>query len=408
MLEITSQFYTTHPNVFTLGTSDTVLSPPTFNDQDTNGSRHSRIMIIDDEAVNIQIVQAYLEEEGFSEFLTTTRSDRAVEMIRAEKPEIVLLDVNMPMVSGLEILETMRLDSELKQIPAIVLTASSDPQVKLKALRLGASDFLAKPIDPSELTLRVQNVLSVKAYQDHLSKYSERLEEQVKVRTAELVLSRQEAIHCLARAAEYRDDDTGHHVIRVGRYAALIARELGFDESSIELLEQAAQLHDIGKIGIPDAILHKPGKLDPQEFEMMRNHCAIGCGIINPLTETETDKLKLHAMDGLRIMQASSSPVLRLAAVIAATHHEKWDGSGYPSKLSGQEIPIEGRIVAVADVFDALSSSRPYKDAFPIDKCLQILEDGRDKHFDPVVLDAFLRCKEQAIEIQSGYKDSKS
>ena len=188
-------------------------------------------------------------------------------MVRQLEPDIVLLDINMPQVTGLEILESMRRDQDLMMIPTVILTAANDPETKLQALRLGASDFLAKPVDPSELMLRVENVLAVKAYQDHLAKHSERLEQQVRLRTAELVRSRQEAIHCLARAGEYRDDDTGHHVTRVGRYSALIAAELGFPEQAVELIEQAAQLHDVGKIGIPDSILHKPGKLDPQEFE---------------------------------------------------------------------------------------------------------------------------------------------
>ncbi|MCC7335649.1 MAG: response regulator [Pirellulaceae bacterium] len=371
----------------------------------TDDSRHAQIMIVDDEMINIEVVKAYLEEEGFTNFLTTTRSTDAIAMVRNEKPDIVLLDINMPHVSGLDILETMRNDHELKLIPAIVLTASHDPQIKLNALRLGASDFLAKPVDPSELMLRLQNVLAVKAYQDHLAKYSERLEEQVRLRTAELVLSRQEAIHCLARAGEYRDDDTGHHVTRVGRYAALIARELGFDQATTDLIEQAAQLHDVGKIGIPDAILHKPGKLDSQEFDIMRAHCGIGRRIINPLTNEESIRLETHATVGMQIMGSTNSPVLKLAAVIAATHHEKWDGTGYPHQISGDKIPLEGRIVAVADVFDALSSARPYKEAFPIKKCLQILREGRGTHFDPYVLDAFLRCQDEAISIRGEYGD---
>ncbi len=377
-------------------------------DDDRSASREAQIMIVDDEAINIEIVKAYLEEEGFTNFLTTTKSQIAVEMVRSHKPDIVLLDINMPQVSGLEILNVMRSDAELKLIPAIVLTASNDPQIKLKALRLGASDFLAKPVDPSELMLRLQNVLAVKAYQDHLAEYSIRLEDQVRIRTTELVRSRQEAIHCLARAGEYRDDDTGHHVTRVGRYAALIAHELGFDKDAIDLIEQAAQLHDVGKIGIPDSILHKPGKLDPQEFELMRTHCDIGRRIINPLSHEESIRLTAHTSVGREIMGSTNSPVLKLASVIADTHHEKWDGTGYPNKTSGLDIPIEGRIVAVADVFDALSSSRPYKSAFPLDKCLQILIEGRGTHFDPTVLDAFMRRKEDAIRIREEHVDPNS
>ncbi|MGB7324977.1 MAG: HD domain-containing phosphohydrolase [Rubripirellula sp.] len=368
--------------------------------------RESQVMIVDDESTNIEIVRAYLEEDGFAKFITTTDSTLAIDKIRDQRPDIVLLDINMPKVSGLQILETMKSDSELKLIPTVVLTASTSSDVKLQALRSGASDFLAKPVDPSELILRVENVLAVKAYQDHLAQYSEQLERQVRVRTRELIRSRQEAIHCLARAGEYRDDDTGQHVLRVGRYAALIADELGFPRAAIDLIEQAAQLHDVGKIGVPDAILHKPGKLDPHEFEIMRGHCGIGRRIINPLSHEESIRLKKHTSVGMQIMSSTTSPVLKLASVIAATHHEKWDGSGYPNGLADKNIPIEGRIVAVADVFDALSSQRPYKAAFPVDKCLEILNEGRGTHFDPNVLDAFMRRKDEAIQIRQGYVDA--
>ena len=380
-------------------------SSPTNEENRT--PRDACVMIIDDESINIEIVKAYLEEEGFENLIATTQASQAMDMLREHRPDIVLLDIKMPEISGLELLRMMRSDRDMMMIPAIVLTAANDPQVKLQALRLGASDFLAKPVDPSELTLRLENVLAVKAYQDHLADYSEKLERQVQIRTEELVHSRQEAIHCLARAGEFRDDDTGRHVTRVGRYSALIAAELGFPQAAVDLIEQAAQLHDVGKIGIPDAILHKPGKLDPQEFEIIQEHCNIGRRIINPLSHEESIRLKTHTSVGLQIMGSTNSPVLRLASVIAATHHEKWDGTGYPKGLAGNAIPIEGRIVAVADVFDALSSARPYKEAFPLDRCLKILADSRSKHFDPRVLDAFLRSKDEAIHVREDYVDFK-
>ena len=380
-------------------------SQPKHPNDENRAPKDACVMIVDDESINIEIVKAYLEEEGFENLIATTRASHAIDMIREHRPDIVLPDIKMAEISGLELLRRMRRDQEMMMIPVIVLTAANDPEVKLRGLRLGASDFLAKPVDPSELTLRLENVLAVKAYQDHLADYSEKLERQVRIRMEELVRSRQEAIHCLARAGEFRDDDTGHHVTRVGRYSALIANELGFPQAAVDLIEQAAQLHDVGKIGIPDAILHKPGKLDPQEFDIIQEHCNIGRRIINPLSHEESIRLEPHAFVGLQIMGSTNSPVLRLAAVIAATHHEKWDGTGYPKGLSGNAIPIEGRIVAVADVFDALSSSRPYKKAFPIERCLKILVEGRGKHFDPRVLDAFLRRTEEAIQIMEEYMD---
>ncbi len=361
------------------------------------------VMVVDDEGFNIDLVEAYLEEEGFHNFVTTTDSTSALSMVRSHRPDIVLLDVKMPQVTGLEILAAMRNDPELRLIPTLILTASTAPETKLEALRLGASDFLAKPVDPSELALRVKNVLSAKAYQDHLAQYSERLEQQVEARTKELVRSREEAIHCLARAGEYRDDDTGHHVTRVGLYSAIIAEELGFAKPEIELIQQAAQLHDVGKIGIPDAILHKPGKLEPHEFNIIKQHCGIGQNIINPLTPEESSQLSEHTTVGMMIMSSTNSPVLKMAALIASTHHEKMDGSGYPQGLSGEDIPIEGRIVAVADVFDALSSPRPYKKAFTLEKCLAILKEGRGTHFDAKALDAFFARLDDIIRIRDDY-----
>lgn len=404
-LSLSDSVLTMHASMARAVSGEPVVATPK-TDSDPPVVRDAQVMIVDDEATNIEIVRAYLEEDGFENFITTTDAALALPTIKIYMPDIVLLDINMPKVSGLEILQAMRDDPALKMIPTVVLTASTSSDVKLKALRHGASDFLAKPVDPSELILRVENVLAVKAYQDHLAKQSEQLEREVRLRTRELVRSRQEAIHCLARAAEYRDDDTGQHVLRVGRYAALISEELGFPAAAIELIEQAAQLHDVGKIGIPDSILHKPGKLDPQEFEIMRSHCGMGRRIINPLSHEESIRLKQHTSVGMQIMNSTSSPVLKLASVIAATHHEKWDGSGYPNGLSGNDIPIEGRIVAVADVFDALGSDRPYKKAFPVDKCVEILKDGRGKHFDPNVLDAFLRRLDDAVAIRDSYVDS--
>ena len=364
------------------------------------------VMIIDDERINIEVVKAYLSEAGFSNFRSTTDSRCALDLMEQRPPDILLLDINMPHISGLQILESMRQLEKLNRIPVLILTAAEDPEVKLDALRFGANDFLAKPVDPSELTLRMENVLAVKAYQDHLAQHSEMLEEKVRARTRELEESRQEAIHCLARAGEYRDDDTGQHVTRVGRYTRILAEALGFHRDQLELLEQAAKLHDVGKIGIPDAILHKSGKLDPNEYAVIQQHCGIGCEIMNPHPDDEAH-LREHATIGPKILGSTRSPLLRLAAIIAGSHHEKWDGSGYPQGLSGEKIPLEGRIVAVADVFDALSSSRPYKEAFPIDQCIQILEQGRGKHFDPSVLDAFQRKQDEIIAVHSEYTDKK-
>jgi putative two-component system response regulator len=365
----------------------------------------AKIAIIDDEELTIDVVKCYLEQEGYRNFYQTSDSRQAIELISTSQPDIVLLDVMMPHVDGLEILAQMRATEELHHIPVIILTACTGTETKLQALERGLSDFLGKPVDPSELLLRLRNVLAVKAYQDHLANYSQELETQVQQRTKELVESRQRIVHCLARAAEFRDDDTGHHVIRVGKYVSVIARELGFDQRQADLLEQAAQLHDIGKIGIPDSVLLKQGKLEPGEFEVIKQHCSFGNEIIDPMSQGEFDTYKRHTEIGGKLLDVAGYPVMELAAVIAQSHHEKWNGSGYPLGLSGEDIPIEGRIAAVADVFDALSSKRPYKPAFPQEKCFQILEEGRGQHFDPNVLDAFFRACDQIIDVQNLYSN---
>ncbi len=368
-------------------------------------TKSARLLIVDDEDLNVRVVRKYLSDAGYSNFVTTSDSSEAVELIREERPDLILLDIMMPEVSGIDILHVMSLDPKLQQIPVIVLTASTDHDVRHVCLELGVSDFLAKPVDPTDLLPRVRNMLLNKQYRDQLASHAEKLEDQVRKRTAELAASREEVVHCLARAGEYRDDDTGHHVVRVGKYVGVIASELGFSSSRVELMELAAQLHDIGKIGIPDAILHKPGKLDPEQYNVMKSHCAVGLDIIQPLPAKETSILRSHSRLGASLLHVPSSPLLMLAARIAQTHHEWWDGTGYPLGLKGEDIPIEGRMTAVADVYDALSSKRPYKPAFPREKCFQILEDGRGTHFDPKVIDAFFAKSEAIIQIQLDYMD---
>jgi putative two-component system response regulator len=366
----------------------------------------SKIMIVDDEPINVKVARKYLKLEGYEQFVTTTDSREAVAIVEKERPDVLLLDIMMPHVSGLDILAALRADKRWAHLPVVILTAATDQTTKRRALELGASDFLAKPVDPTELIPRLYNVLTVKRHHDHMEQYAHELEAEVLRRTAELARSRQEVIHCLARAAEFRDDDTGRHVLRVGKYARLIGAELGWKGERLNMLEQAAQLHDIGKIGIPDSILLKPGKLGPEEIEIMHKHAGFGKRIMETLPEHESNVLRKHTELGSRLLQETDSPILGLASTISLSHHEKWDGSGYPLGLAGEDIPIEGRITAVADVFDALSSKRPYKPPFPLHKCFELLEEGRGKHFDPVVLDAFFRCRPEIVKTQLQYADT--
>lgn len=366
----------------------------------------SKVMIVDDEPINVKVAKKFVAELGYQNFVTLTDSRDAVETLRRERPDVVLLDLMMPYVSGLDILAAMQADASLREIPVIVLTASVDRETRLEALERGASDFLTKPVDPAELGPRTRNALLMRSYQNRLRRHAEELENTVRSRTRELCWSRLELIRCLARAAEFRDDDTGRHVLRVGHYARIIAREAGLPDVFAEMIEVAAQLHDVGKIGIPDSVLLKPGKLDDVEMDEMRRHTNIGGQVLNTLPESSDDGLQCHAEIGARILQTSQSPLTKMAATIALTHHEKWDGSGYPLGLAGAQIPIEGRITAIADVFDALRSRRTYKEPFPIERCFEIVQDGRGKHFDPHLLDHFMNCRDEIEEFSRRHADA--
>lgn len=362
--------------------------------------KSAKIMIVDDEPLNVMTYRQHLRMEGYENFVTTSNAREALHLLRNERPDVLLLDIRMPEISGLDILRVIGLDPLLQHIPVLILTAAADPATRKEALDLGASDFLQKPIDPNELLPRVRNAVVIKKHFDMASSEATRLELQIERRTRQLEATRQQLILCLARAAEHRDNDTGNHVIRVGRYTSIIARQMGYPDNRLEMLEQAAQLHDVGKIGIPDSILFKPGKLAFDEYELIKRHCALGRQIIEPISEKEWNILKTHTRIGESMLHVRSSSLLMLAARIAQTHHERWDGHGYPLGLQGQDIPLEGRIVAVADVFDALSSKRPYKEPFPREKCFEILMEGRGSQFDPSVIDAFFDCAQEIVEIQ--------
>ena len=365
-----------------------------------------KIVVIDDEPQNAREIAQHLTSVGITQFAWTSEPTSALEFIQAERPDVLLLDLQMPGQDGISLLQQIRADERLSHVPTIVLTSRKDRQLEHKALELGALDFLRKPVDPIELIPRVRNAWSVKSYQDRLERQANDLDRLVRERTAELALSRLELIHCLGRAAEYRDNETGRHVVRVGRYVGVLARELNLDPRVVELMELAAPLHDVGKIGIPDAILRKPGSLAVDEFRIMQSHCDLGLRIFNDASEGSLNDLVEHPQLGGSFISEYVSPVLRMASSIAVTHHERWDGAGYPKGLKGTEIPIEGRITAVADVFDALSTARAYKPAFPLDKCLGILRDSRGSHFDPDIVDAFFARLDDMIAIFREYGDA--
>ena len=374
--------------------------------QEQDQLRTAKIMIVDDEDLVLRVVRRFLSADGYTSFVTLTDPRHALESISREQPDVVLLDIMMPHVTGLDLLKVRQKTVSLQHIPFIILSANSENQTKREALKLGATDFLSKPVDPSDLTVRVQNALTVKRHHDHLINHAAELEKQVRIRTEQIEKSREQIIHCLARAAEYRDNETGEHVIRVGKYCSVIALQLGFDPSYCREIELAAQLHDVGKIGIPDSVLLNPGKLSHEEFDIMKTHCGLGTQIMEPLADSEGQRVRRHADMGGFIMDGVDSPMLELAAIIARTHHEKWDGTGYPNQIKGENIPIEGRICCVADVYDALCSERPYKLKFPIKKCLEIMLSERGTRFDPIVLDAFFDKIAEIEEIRKKYDDT--
>ena len=365
-----------------------------------------RIMIIDDEQFNILVVRRFLELDGYSDFISVTDSTKALSCIRHEKPDLILLDIMMPEVSGIEILRAMRSDEELSHIPVLILTASVDADTKKRALDLRATDFLAKPVDANDLVPRVRNALIVKSFQDRLADHASELERQVERRTAELAHSRQQVVHCLARAAEYRDNDTGMHVVRVGKYVGVIAKAMGFAPSRVEMVELASQLHDVGKIGLPDSILLHNGPLDADQRAFMQRHCAVGKNILEPMSPTDVELLRSHTRMGAEIAYVPTSPLLMLASRIAQTHHEWWNGAGYPLGLSGEDIPIEGRMTAIADVFDALSSRRPYKDPIPREKCFEMMQENSGTQFDPKLLQIFFKHRQDIIDIQLQFMET--
>lgn len=337
---------------------------------------NGRILIVDDEEANVELLRRILEPKGFENLRCLSDAEEALETFDDYEPDLILLDLLMPGMDGFEFLDALqdRVEDE-HYVPVLVLTSDHSQEAKRRALSGGAKDYLTKPLSPAEVRLRVRNLLETRFLQEKLRQQNLLLEDQnlllehrVRERTAELEKARLEILQRLARAAEYRDDETGEHTRRVGRLSATLARSLGLGDEQVELLRIAAPLHDVGKIAVPDRVLLSPRPLTDEEFETMKEHTTVGGELLG----------------------GSDSELLEKAAEIALTHHERWDGEGYPRGLSGEAIPLSGRIVAVADTFDALTHARPYKEAWSVERAIEELESGRGRQFDPEAVDAFV------------------
>jgi putative two-component system response regulator len=355
-----------------------------------------RILVIDDDDGIRRITQMLVE--GLGHQVEPARD--GIEGLAKLKlgVDLILLDVVMPGLDGFDVCRRIRQDPHGKDVPVIMVTSLATREHRLQAVEAGANDFIAKPVDDTELRIRSASLLKMKAAQDELKNYQSYLEDMVEERTDSLrqalvrmaeaqrlaYQAQLETVERLAILAEYKDKVTGRHIQRMSEYCAVIARGLNLPAADVELILHGSRMHDVGKVAMPDAILRKPGRLDPAEWQVMRTHSAIGSAILDN----------------------STSQILEAGRVIALHHHERWDGHGYPSGLVGTDIPLWGRICAVGDVFDAVTSERPYKPAFSNEEALQLLRDGRGKHFDPRVVDVFFECLDEILAIQQKYKAS--
>lgn len=343
------------------------------------------ILVLDDAPMNVALLCHLLGKIEHCKPVSFLVPEAALAWCENQIPDVVMVDFMMPGIDGVEFIRRFRCIEGCQDIPILMITANDEVQLRYQALDAGANDFLIKPIDKIEFLARTKNMLALRKNQRLLEGRAAWLDEEVRKATAEIREREQETVLRLSKAADSRDPETGAHIVRMANYSRVIAAQLGLSVADQQLLLEAAPMHDIGKVGIPDHILLKPGKLSADEFSIM----------------------KKHAILGYQILAGSQSEMLQAGAQIALSHHEKYDGSGYPHGLVGEEIPLFARIVAVADVFDALTSERPYKMAWDIDKALAMLHEGAGKHFDPRCVNAFISDFPQILDIKNRYQEEK-
>lgn len=341
------------------------------------------VLIIDDSVINLTLIKALVLKLGECDPVLFDNPLTALDWCREHVPDLVIVDYMMPDMDGLQFINAFRGLHGRDEIPVLMITANDQKDVRYEALLGGANDFLTKPIDRIEFSARARNMLALRQGQKFLADRAEHLAELVNERTLDIREREKELIFRMSRAAEFRDPETGGHIQRMAHYAEVIARGLSLDAATQRLILEAAPMHDVGKIGIPDYILLKPARLTPEEFGVMKGHARLG----------------------FELLKGSGSEILRAGAEVAISHHERFDGSGYPYGLKGRDIPLFGRIAAVADVFDALTSERPYKKAWPLEDACRYLENGRGNHFDPLCVEAFLAGMDRVLEIRQRFMD---
>lgn len=346
----------------------------------------AKILIVDDLEANVSFFEAMLRSEGYENVESTTDSRKVADLYQKHRPDLVLLDLNMPFLDGFQVMEQLKKIERESYLPVLVLTGLPDQETRLRALEFGAKDFLVKPFEEVEALTRIRNMIEVRLLHNTTREQNRILEEKVRERTKELRETQLEIIRRLGRAAEYRDNETGLHVIRMSQFCARLAKAAGLNEEECELLLYASPMHDIGKIGIPDRILLKKEALNATEWTIMRTHTTIGADLLS----------------------GHNSELMQMAAQLALCHHEKWDGSGYPRNLKGEEIPLVARIIALCDVFDALTSTRPYKFAWSVEDAVAEIEQGSGTHFDPHLVELFKSILPEILEIKAHYEDAAS
>ena len=350
----------------------------------------AKILIVDDDPAIHRMIERIFRSKNIV-FFPAYSGDDALGALQDQTPDLILLDLSMPGMNGFDVADRIRHDFKMAHIPVIILTGMNGTDVLARALGECADDFIAKTADPAEIVARVEYHLKRKRILDRMHDEKVSLNNIVSLKSSQLALALErlkdaslEVIWRLTAASEYRDNETGEHIKRMSHYAAAIARQMGLKQKAVDTILYAAPMHDIGKIGIPDRILLKPDKLDDAEWEIMRSHTTIGASIL----------------------EGSTIGFVRMGRTIALTHHERWDGSGYPNGLKDRKIPLVGRIVALADVFDALTSTRPYKTAFPVERANRIIAESSGSHFDPSVVDAFFAIQDRILDIKAVFQET--